>query len=192
MGTSEGRGALSSVHGFTVENDEVLHRWYTFTLVRRIIRSPHGVSHERSFVSSPGAVGVVALTPENDVVLVEQYRPSLDTSLLEIPAGMRDVPGEDPGVTARRELLEETGLMADDWVHLGATIGSAAVTNSRVEIFLATGLRSGSRDPHGPEEEEMVIHHIPLSVALSMVESGEIVDSKTSVGLLLVARARGL
>ena len=183
---------MTSDHAFTIVDDEVLHQWYAFTLMRRTIRSARGAMLERSFVDSPGAVGVVALTREGEVVLVEQYRPALDANLLEIPAGMRDVPGEDPLVTAQRELLEEAGLTADTWSHLGATIGSAAVTNSRVEIFLATDLRPGLREPHGPEEEEMVVHRLPLGIALTLVESGEIVDAKTSVGLLLAARGRGM
>lgn len=183
---------MTSDHGFTILDDEVLHRWYAFTLLRRTICSPRGVVHERSFVDSPGAVGVVALTREGDVVLVEQYRPAVDATLLEIPAGMRDVPGEDPLVTAQRELLEEAGLTADTWSYLGATIGSAAVTNSRTEVFLATDLHPGRREPHGPEEEVMIVHRMPLGTALTLVESGEIVDAKTSVGLMLAARRRGL
>lgn len=183
---------MISDHGFVLLSDEVVHRWYAFTLLRRTIRSPRGDTHERTFVDSPGAVGVVAVTGEGEVVLVEQYRPALDMNLLEIPAGMRDVPGEDRLVTAQRELLEEAGLTADTWRHLGATVGSAAVTNSRVEIFLATDLHPGMREPHGPEEEEMVVHRMPLSTALGLVESGEIIDAKTSVGILLAARSRGI
>lgn len=163
-----------------------------FSLRRRVLSDVSGSVFDRTYVVSPGAVGVVAVTASLEVVLVEQYRPSLDAPLLEIPAGMRDVPGEEPLVTARRELAEEAGLEADEWERIGSCIGSAAVSNSKVEIFLATDLRDVPREPHGPEEESMVIHMVPFDEALTMVETGSIQDAKTIVGLLLVARRRGL
>lgn len=178
-------------HGFRVVSDEAIHDWYAFTLTRRTIADTGGGRHERCFVDSPGAVGVVAMTTEGAVVLVEQYRPSLDSNLLEIPAGMRDVPGEDPLETAKRELAEEAGLKARTWRHLGAIVGSAAVTNSRVEIFLATDLMQCERRPHGPEEENMTLRVLALEDAVGMVMDGRIVDAKTSVGLLMVARLVG-
>ena len=175
---------------FRVDSDESVHSWAMFDLRRRLV-SDGTLLFERTFVASPGAVGVVAVDSRNHVILVEQYRPSLDRTLLEIPAGMRDIEGEDPLVTAQRELLEETGIRATDWDPLGACVGSAAVTNSRVEIYLARDLSQGERSPHGPEEEAMVVHTVPLAEAIAMVESGAIVDAKTSIGLLLYARRIG-
>lgn len=177
-------------NGFRVVGDESLHTWAAFDLVRRRIVAGR-VEFERTFVNSPGAVGVVAVDEVGRVVLVEQYRPSLDTTLVELPAGMRDVEGEDPLVTARRELLEETGYSAGTWLHLGSCVGSAAVTNSRVEIYAAHELSLGDRIPHGPEEEAMIVHHVALGEALDMVMDGRIVDAKTSIGLLMYARRIG-
>lgn len=170
--------------GFSVRHDDLLHRWASFSLLRRSVEGPAG-PFERTFVDTPGAVGVVALNERREVLLVEQYRAALGSMLLEIPAGMRDVPGEPPLETARRELSEETGFTATSWRPLGSCVGAAAVTNSRVDIFLATDLAEGTRSPHGPEEESMILHLVPLEEAIRLVREGEIVDAKTAIGLLL-------
>lgn len=181
----------TSLDSFRVEGDEVLHRWFSFSLIRRRVRLG-SVVFERSFVESPGAVGVVAIDASERMVLVEQYRPSLKSTLIEIPAGMRDVPGEDPLITAQRELKEETGITAAEWSYLGSCVGAAAVTNSRVEIFRASGLVEGEREPHGPEEDAMIIRRLSVAEALALIDSGDIVDAKTVIGIFLHARGTGI
>lgn len=176
---------------FSILSDETVHGWHVFSLVRRVISTADGTAHERCFVDSPGAVGVVALDEKGCIVLVEQYRPALDSYLMEIPAGIRDIPGEDPLSTAQRELAEETGLVANTWSHLGSVVGAAALTNSRVEIFLGTGLGDVVRTPHGPEEETMAVLRVPLDQAREWVLSGRIVDAKTSVGILMASSLSG-
>lgn len=176
--------------GFSLRDDVSVHAWAMFDLRRRTIVSPHGVEFERTFVSTPGAVAVVAITDADDVVLVSQYRAAFDAAVLEIPAGMRDVPGEDPVVTAARELAEETGYTAERYEYVGRMLSSPGVTDSVVEVFLAIGLREGSPLPHGPEEDDMEIVHVPFERALAMVDSGEISDSKSVFGLLAVGRRR--
>ena len=99
---------------FSLRDDVSVHAWAMFDLRRRTIVSPSGVEFERTFVSTPGAVAVVAITDDDEVVVVKQYRAAFGASVLEIPAGMRDVPGEDPSTTASRELTEETGYTADE------------------------------------------------------------------------------
>jgi ADP-ribose pyrophosphatase len=159
-----------------------------FRLVKRHVTSPSGVEFQRTFVSTPGAVGIVAVTDDHRVVLVTQYRAAVHASVREIPAGMRDVPGEDPMETARRELREETGYIASAFQRLGICLSSPGVTDSAVEVYLATGLTSGDSEPHGPEEDSMVIEHHKFSDALEMIDRGEISDAKTVYGLLLAAR----
>jgi 8-oxo-dGTP pyrophosphatase MutT (NUDIX family) len=161
--------------GFVSTALEAVHSWAMFRLLKRTIRGPRGNVFVRTHVSTPGAVGVIALTPENEIVLVSQYRSSFDDFVLEIPAGMRDVDGEDPARTASRELAEETGYVP-------------GVTDSVVELFIARDVVIGESAPEGPEELEMTVSLIPFSQALTMVDQGEITDSKSVVGILLAAR----
>ena len=173
--------------------DEVsVHSWAMFDLRRRVIVSPSGEQFERTFVSTPGAVGVVAITDDDEVVLVRQYRAALHDRILEIPAGMRDVPGEEPALTAARELAEETGYTAATMEFVGHMYSSPGVTDSVVDVFLAGGLSPGVPVPHGPEETTMDIVHVPFDKALDMVDSGEISDSKSVFGLLAVGRRRAV
>lgn len=174
--------------GFSVDNDSVVHSWAMFRLVRRVARSPRGERFERTFVSTPGAVATVAVTDEGDVLLVSQYRASLAAVIEEIPAGMRDVVGEDPAVTAVRELKEETGYTATHIEFLGTCLSSPGVTDSSVDVYLATGLHAGETEPHGPEEDEMTLEVVPFAEALRRVDTGEITDAKTAFGLLMAAR----
>jgi ADP-ribose pyrophosphatase len=143
-------------------------------------------------VRSPGAVGVVALTFDVEgtpsVVLVRQYRPPYEREILEIPAGMRDVPGEPPEVTAGRELEEEVGLRAGRLDELTQFLPSPGMTDSVTTIFLATDCEEVERRLHGPEEQHMSVVHVPLSDALVMVDTGEIADAKTVIGVLMTAR----
>lgn len=177
-------------NGFRIEEERSLHHWYVFDLIQRRIVAPGGEFFERTYVSTPGAVAVVAVTAEGEVVLVHQYRATMGSLVTEVPAGMRDKPGEPPEETALRELAEETGFSATSIERLGSIISSPGVTDSTVEIFLAEGLTRGEWSPHGPEEAAMEIVLVPLGDAVSMVDDGRITDSKTVAGLLLAARRR--
>jgi ADP-ribose pyrophosphatase len=111
--------------------------------------------------------------------------------VLEIPAGMRDVPGEDPEATARRELIEETGFDASTWRPLHRFYPSVGMTDAVLHVYLATDLRPVGRSAHGPEEEHMEVLRLPLVDALDMVDRGEIADAKATIGLLMAARVLG-
>ncbi len=176
--------------GFAVVGDEIVHRGHILTLLKRTFRDPDGGRHERDVVEHPGAVAVVPVDGD-EIVFVRQYRAALDRDLLEIPAGLRDVAGEDPAVTARRELAEEVGLTCDAVEHLVTFHNSPGFSDERVVVFLATELRPVPTEPHGPEERWMSIERIPVPEALAMVLDGRITDVKTIVGLLTAARRRG-
>jgi ADP-ribose pyrophosphatase len=175
--------------------DREVHRGHLWSVVVGEFRSPDGVGFQRDLVRSPGAVGVVALLfdPEGQpsVVLVEQYRPALDTTLIEIPAGMRDVDGEPPETTAARELAEEAGLCATTLSRLGQLHPSPGMTDSSTIIYLATGCEPTESSPQGPEEDHLEVVHLPLSEAMAMVSDGRITDAKTVIGLLMAERALG-
>lgn len=177
-----------NARGFVTDNEHVVHEWAMFQLVQRHVTSPQGVSFERTFVHTPGAVATVAVSQNGEIAFVEQYRASFGGYVLEIPAGMRDVDGEDPAVTARRELREEAGVDASHIEFLGECLSSPGVTDSSVLVYLATGLTQVGMEPHGPEEDEMLLHWISFHTALAMVENGQIADAKSAYGILLAAR----
>lgn len=179
---------MSSARGFIARADEVVHSWAMFRLLKREVVSPDGDVFERTFVSTPGAVGMVAVTDDGNVIFVHQYRATLNAFVREIPAGMRDIEGEDPAITAIRELKEETGFIAQSIEYLGTCLSSPGVTDSSVEVYLATGLVAGESEPHGPEEDSMFVEKVSYSAALRMIDNGELTDAKSAFGLMLAAR----
>ena len=152
------------------------------------VESPEGERLEREVLHHPGAVAALPLHDDGTVTLVRQYRVATDSDMWELPAGLRDVDGEPPAETARRELVEEAGLAADGIRHLITFHNSPGCCDETVQVFLATGLRSVPDDRQGPEERHMLVERMPLSAALAMVDDGRITDSKTVIGLLLAAR----
>lgn len=171
--------------------DRLVHQGYIWHVAVSTFEAPDGELFERDVIRSPGAVGVVPILFEDDVptvVFVRQYRGPLDRYLLEIPAGMRDVPDEQPEITAERELIEEAGFAAGHLEFLTHYYSSAGMTDSVLHLYLATDLTPVDRDVHGPEETHMDVLRLPLSDAVDMVARGEIHDAKTVIGLLLVDR----
>jgi 8-oxo-dGDP phosphatase len=182
----------TSPTGFRHLADRHVHQGHVWHVAVASFESPDGDVFQRDIVRSPGAVAAVPVSFDAEgtpsVVLVRQYRAPFDALVLEIPAGMRDVPGEPTEVTAARELVEEVGLEAGSMRHLLDFYPSAGMTDSVLYLYLATDLRPVERQTHGPEEAHSEVVHLPLATALEMVTSGEIRDAKTIVGLLLVER----
>ena len=178
--------------GFRRLGEREVHQGHIWRIVVAEFESPDGVRFERDIVRSPGAVAVVPLVFDVEgspaVVMVEQYRAPYERVLVEIPAGMRDVPGEPPETTARRELAEEAGLAADEVVHLVDIYPSPGLTDSVTTIYLATGCSGVARNVHGPEEEHMTVRQIPLVDALAMIDRGDILDAKSVAGLFAADR----
>lgn len=169
-----------------------VHEGRIWSVVVAEFEDPDGGSFRRDIVRSPGSVGVVPLSFDAEgnpsVVLVEQYRPALDATILEIPAGMRDVPGEAAADTGRRELVEEAGLAAGRIEHLLDMVPSPGMTDAVCSIFLATDCTPVEHDRQGPEERHMELLHLPLEAALRMIDDGRIRDAKTVCGLLATER----
>jgi ADP-ribose pyrophosphatase len=135
---------------------------------------------EREVVHHPGACAVVAFTPEGEVVLVRQVRESVRQELLEIPAGILDVEGEDGATCAARELLEETGYRATNVEHLATMYTSPGFTDERIELYRADAELTGD----GGEESVEVVT-LALGRALEAIDRGDILDAKTVAGLFL-------
>lgn len=176
-----------------------VHEWAVWTLVEDHLSSPTGEEFVRTYVDSPGAVGVVVLDVPSfealrgmalasvSTVLVSQYRAPFSEVMWEIPAGMRDVDDEPAETTARRELAEEAGLVAEHWRYLGVMASAPGITNSTVEIFACCGLSEVDVERHGPEEDHMEVRRVGLDDALDECRRGHISDSKTIIGLQWVA-----
>ncbi len=104
------------------------------------VRMPDNQIAEREVVLHPGAVGVLALDDTDRILLIRQYRHPVGRLLWEIPAGLRDVAGEDPWATAQRELLEEAGYRARDWRVLADYFSSPGFSTERLRVYLARDL----------------------------------------------------
>ena len=182
---------LPEAKGFRHVSESLIHEGHVWNVAIATFESPSGEVFERDIIRSRGAVGVVPLRYRDGVpmvVFVNQYRPPLDRVVLEIPAGIRDVPDEPTEVTAARELAEEVGLQAASMEYLTNYYTSAGMTDSILHVYLATELTAVPATAHGPEEEHMEMVELSLADAVDMVVRGEIHDAKTVIGLLLVAR----
>jgi 8-oxo-dGDP phosphatase len=177
--------------GFTKLGEQELVSGFRFRMVRARFRGPDGDEFERDIVQHPGAVGVLPLHDDGTVTLVRQYRAALGGELLEIPAGLRDVAGEDDATTAARELVEEAGLAADRIELLATFHNSPGFSDESVAVYLATGLREVDDDRQGVEEQAMTVQRVPLAQALARVDAGEITDAKTVIALSALGRRRG-
>jgi len=136
-------------------------------------------------VEHPGAAAMVALTPDRQVLLVRQFRHAVAAELLEVPAGTLE-PGETPLACARRELAEEVGRAADRWDRLISFYPSPGVLSEELHVFLAEDLRPAAE---AGEEEDLRVESLPLEEAYRLIESGEIRDAKTIIGITM-ARER--
>ena len=148
---------------------------------------PNGQQGTREVVEHPGGVGILALDG-GDVLLVRQYRYAFSRVLTEIPAGKRE-PGEEPFVTARRELREETGAIAESWTPLGRLIASPGCYDEVLYLYLAQDLHFGATDPD--EDEFLAVERMPLDDLARLCIDGEIADAKT-VCAVLKAKLLGL
>jgi ADP-ribose pyrophosphatase len=183
---------VTNTSGFRRLSEAMAHQGHVWHVAVAEFAAPDGEVFTRDIVRSPGAVGIVPLVFDAEgnpsVVLVKQYRPPYDDYVIEIPAGMRDIDGEDTATVARRELIEEAGLDAGNMLRLGEIYPSPGMTDSVTTIYLATECTPVPTDRHGPEEMFMELLHIPLVDALGMIDAGEICDAKSVTGLLLTDR----
>lgn len=138
-------------------------------------------------VEHPGAAAMVALTPDRQVLLVRQFRHAVAAELLEVPAGTLE-PGETPLACARRELAEEVGRAADRWDRLISFYPSPGVLSEELHVFLAEDLRPAASCTTS-DEEDLRVESLPLEEAYRLIESGEIRDAKTIIGITM-ARER--
>ena len=145
---------------------------------------PNGDCSVREYVKHIGAVAVLPLTDEGDVICVRQFRYAHGCVLTEIPAGKLDSPDEDRVEAALRELREETGAHCKTLTHLCLFRSTPAILNEKIDLYLAEGLTFGETDPD--EDEFLETVRIPLTTLVDQVMRGEITDGKTQVAILMV------
>jgi 8-oxo-dGTP pyrophosphatase MutT (NUDIX family) len=164
-----------------------------FSVYTDEVTMPGGDTAERDVTENKGAVGVVAVDDVGRVVLIRQYRHPVHCKLWELPAGLRDVDGEDMVVTAGRELAEETDFAAGRFDLLVDLHTSPGFSNELIRIFLARDLSpvpEADRHERTDEEADLEIAWFDLDEAVAMVLRGEISNAAAVGGLLAAARAR--
>ena len=155
--------------------------------------SPEEEPFRRVVLEHPGAVIVLAVDDEERVLCLWQYRHPVGRRFLELPAGLCDVEGEDPLVGAQRELREETGYAASEWVHLTSAYTSPGILGEVVHIYLARGLSEVGRGDFVPahEEADMQVLWVPSEELVDGVLAGRVTDAPVIMATL-IARGRGL
>ncbi|WP_127447505.1 NUDIX hydrolase [Veillonella sp. 3310] len=146
------------------------------------IAEVNGKEAWREVVHHPGASAIVAIDEDNRIIMEKQFRYALNDYLLEIPAGKLDA-GEDPLVCAKRELEEETGIIASEWISLGTIATSPGFCNEVIYLYVAKGLSKG--EIHWDEDEYVEVERYTFDELLQRISEEKIKDSKTLSALLL-------
>jgi ADP-ribose pyrophosphatase len=177
-------------HVFETTSSETLHTGKIFALRKDQVRMPGGKIVTREVVEHYGAVGVVAIDDEGRLPMVYQYRHPFGRRLWELPAGLLDVNGEAPHLTAARELREEAGLQAQSWQVLVDLDSTPGFSDESVRVYLATGLTEVDRPEAQDEEADMTMQWYPIAEAVRRVFSGEIVNALAVAGILAAYAVR--
>ena len=152
-----------------------------------------GEAFRRIVLEHPGSVMVLGVDEQERVYTQAQYRHAVRHRVVELPAGLCDVPGEDPVEVARRELLEEAALVAEEWTHLLSTWSSPGLSDERIHIYLARGLREGDRGDFELVHEESLleVRWVPFDDLLAAVLDGRVADGPVVQAVLAYHVRRG-
>ena len=170
-------------------SEETIFQGKLITLNLRQAQLTDGKVVQREIVSTRGAVVIVALTANNEVRLVKQFRAGVEDWMIELPAGSLEL-NENPDLCAPRELLEETGDQAARWQKLGGFYSSPGILTEYLHLYLATDLTPGPNNLEFDEHIEVLT--IPWVEAIAMISRGEIEDAKTIAGLMVAGLHLGL
>lgn len=168
-----------------VTSSTIAYRGKLFHVEVDALKMANGVEAVREIIRHPGAVCMVPVDRDGDLLLVRQYRHAAEKRLLELPAGTLE-PGEEPRLAAGRELQEEVG-MKPGWVEpLGGFYVAPGYTSEYIHLFVCTELRA---EPLAADDDEDIdVERVTLAEALKLIERGEIVDGKSIIGILRYAR----
>lgn len=151
-------------------------------VIHDTVSLPDGSTSYREYLPHEGAVAIIAMDEQDNVIIEYQYRYPVAKVMLEIPAGKFD-PNEDDLTCGKRELLEETGYLAQEWIHLGDNLPCIGYSSEKITYFLAKGLTLDKQNLD--VGEFLIVDKKPFSELMQMVFAGEIKDGKTMIGLTL-------
>jgi len=169
-----------SLHETTLTSENVYHG-VLVNAWRDEVQLPDGSKSAREFIKHPGASAVIPVFDNGDILLLGQFRYPLKKTFLEIPAGKLDK-GEDPRITAIRELEEEAGLRCEHLVKIGDYHPVIGYSDEIIHLYLGWGLSEAEH--HLDDDEFLNYYRIPYKKALELIDANEISDSKTLVALL--------
>ena len=161
---------------------EYMYKGRIINLRRDEVLLPNGNTALREVIEHPGGVCVAAITENDEVLMVRQFRYPYSEVVLEIPAGKRDSADENPLECGKRELREETGATAANFIPLGELYPSPGYCGEIIWLYAASGLSFGNQDTD--EDEFLEVEKIPLKKAVEMIMNGEIKDAKTQAAIL--------
>ena len=167
----------------TVSSEEIFDGQVVH-LFKDTVELPNGKPATREVIRHVGAVAIVPMTEDGKVVVERQFRYPLNEVITEIPAGKLDSKSEDRLAAAKRELEEETGLLAEEWICIGDYCPAAAYCDEIITMYLAKGLQKGIRNLD--EDEFLNIMEVSLEELVEDVMQGKIADGKTQVAILKV------
>lgn len=170
-------------------SSEVRYEGMIFTITHDTAQLENGNLAGRDVLHHTGGVCVIPVTDNNEIYLVKQFRYPFKEITVEIPAGKLDA-GEDHAECGRRELLEETGLTCSEYTYLGRLYPVPAYDTEIIHIYMAKGLSLNNQNLD--DDEFLDVETVPLSEAVEMVMDGRIVDAKTQIAILKVARILGV
>lgn len=170
-------------------SSETIYRGRIISVYNDEVQLPNGDKAHREYVDHVGGAAILPLDADGNVLLVRQFRYPYRSVIYEIPAGKLEK-GEDPLVTAKRELEEETGYVADSMRPYGVFYPSPGYTDERLFLYVAEGLHKTAA--HLDEDEFVDVYRFPLATVLQMVRSNEIKDGKTCYTVMRYALENGL
>jgi ADP-ribose pyrophosphatase len=166
-------------------SSEIVYEGLVFNVRKHRVKTPAGESG-RDIVEHSGGAIMLAVTDDGKVIVEKQYRKALESDFIELPAGKAD-PGEEPGVTATRELAEETGYYAGDVRHLISFYPTCGYSNEHLHIYICKDLTKGEK--HLDKDECIDLEWADPDDIIARISSGEIQDSKTIIGILFARQA---
>lgn len=172
-----GVSEMSSLEEKTIRSEKIFSG-NVISLFLEDVELPNGKTSKREIVKHPGAVAILAITDENKIVMVEQYRKALERTIVEIPAGKLEK-GEEPAACARRELEEETGYGCGSLEWLTSFYTSPGFSDEIVHIYMAKGLEKIENSASLDEDEFVNVEEMTLEEALQSIKEQKIYDAKT-------------
>jgi ADP-ribose pyrophosphatase len=167
---------------FRVEAERTIFQGRIIRLVARDLVLPNGRRTKFHIVEHPGAVAIIPVHANGDVVLLKQFRPTIGSEIYEIPAGTIEK-GEAPLATAKREIIEETGLKAKSWSKIAEFYTAPGFCTELMHVYVARGLTPASAD--GDADEILKPVRMSLSAALKLIRTKKIRDAKSIAGLMI-------